>query len=87
MKSDTALLSVVIDDNEIKGSGWSESLVGGFKPVGKVVAPPPLPPFLAFVDVNVLHYSFSVVAVVIHGKVKRIEKEFVKGDRVEKTFM
>ena len=38
-------------------------------------------------DVRVLHYSFSGVAVVIHGKVKRIEKEFVKGDRVEKTFM
>ena len=44
MKSDTALLSVVIDDNEIKGSGWAESLVGGFKPVGEVVAPPSLPP-------------------------------------------
>ena len=40
-----------------------------------------------YVDVRVLHYSFSVVAVVIHGKVKRIEKEFVKVDRVERTFM
>ena len=47
MKSDAALLSVVIDDNEIKGSGWAESLVGGFKPVEKVVVPPSLPPPLA----------------------------------------
>ena len=35
-----------------------------------------------YVDVRVLHYSFSGVAVVIHGEVKRIEKEFVKVDRV-----
>ena len=46
-ESDAALLSVVIDDNEIRGSGWAKSLAGGFKLVGRVVAPPPLPPPLA----------------------------------------
>ena len=46
-ESDASLLSIVIDDNEIRGSGWAKSLAGGFKLVGRVVAPPPLPPPLA----------------------------------------